>query len=110
MKDKFQFKGDDIVLGLNFFDSDLFKYRFQDFSQNLTEFIVNFIEGNATAFYKSEPIPKDENNKNIIKLVGINFIEKITEDSRDVMLFVGGKPCGICPNVYKQLIIVTKKI
>ena len=110
LQDKFQVTEGDIVLGINFFDSEFFKYRFEDFSQNFTEFVVKFIEGNATEFYKSEPIPNQEVKKNIIKLVGLNFLEKITEDTKDVLLFVDGNPCGICPNVHIKYNIVAKKI
>ena len=93
---------DEIIIGINFFDGDFFKFKYDDFSQNYTDFVESFIQGNLTAFYKSEDIPLIEYSDNVLSIVGKNFKEKINNSNKEVLLLVVGRPCGICQNVKKN--------
>jgi hypothetical protein len=99
-----------VILGINFFNSEYYKYKYEDFSQNLTDFTRNFINGTLEAFFKSEEIPSQEYTNNILKLVGKTFLHKVTETSKEILLFVEGKNCGICENVYLLFKVVVGKI
>ncbi|RAL40285.1 hypothetical protein DM860_006355 [Cuscuta australis] len=74
-------------------------------SINIKSFGEKFLEDNLKPFYKSEPIP--ENNDGDVKIVvGNNFDEIVLDESKDVLLEIYAPWCGHCQSlepVYNKL-------
>ncbi|CAN0916356.1 Protein disulfide isomerase-like 1-4 [Linum grandiflorum] len=65
---------------------------------NIKAFGQDFIEDNLKPFYKSDPVP--ENNDGDVKLVvGDNFDEIVLDESKDVLLEIYAPWCGHCQSL-----------
>ncbi|KAI3709824.1 hypothetical protein L2E82_39591 [Cichorium intybus] len=63
--------------------------------ENLKDFGEGFLEEKLKAFYKSDPIP--ENNDDDVKIVvGNNFEDIVLDESRNVLLEIYAPWCGHC--------------
>lgn len=72
---------------------------------NIKSFGEKFLEDNLKPFYKSDPIP--ENNDGDVKVVvGNNFDEIVLDESKDVLLEIYAPWCGHCQSlepIYNKL-------
>ena len=71
----------------------------------INDFIDKFRKNKLEPFYKSEPIPK-ENNGNVFKLVGKSFEKEVLNSNKDVLIKFYAPWCGHCKKlapVYEQL-------
>lgn len=65
---------------------------------NIKAFAADFVEDKLQPFYKSDPIP--ENNDGDVKIVvGKNFDEIVLDESKDVLLEIYAPWCGHCQSL-----------
>ena len=91
-------------------EEGLKKYKSNEKNLNekiINDFIEKFRQNKLEPFYKSQPIPK-ENNGNVFKLVGKNFEKEVLNNNKDVLIKFYAPWCGHCKKlapVYEQLAI-----
>ncbi|KAL9252462.1 disulfide isomerase-like 1-4-like protein [Drosera capensis] len=76
------------------------KFVFDDelIFDNIKAFAADFVEDKLQPFYKSDPIP--ENNDGDVKIVvGKNFDEIVLDESKDVLLEIYAPWCGHCQSL-----------
>ncbi|CAI5477122.1 unnamed protein product [Closterium sp. Yama58-4] len=83
------------------------KYRMTDHptADNIKSFTHDFIDGRLKPFFKSQPIP-GENEGPVTVVVGDSFESIVLDDSKDVLLEVYAPWCGHCQQLeptYKRL-------
>ncbi|KAG0614942.1 hypothetical protein M758_5G002500 [Ceratodon purpureus] len=87
-----------VVAGLN--NEDGARYFLEsDFTvDNLKTFAANMYAGRLPVYYKSEPVPAE--NEGLVKIVvGKNFEEIVMDDTKDVFLYVHAPWCATCEKV-----------
>lgn len=76
-------------------------------AESLTKFMDSFMKGSLQPHYKSEPIPKDKDNKGpVIKLVHDGFDKIAFDKSKDVLVEIHAPWCGACKRIkpeYEEL-------
>ena len=86
------------------FNKDKTKYeRFKTNNEqleNLSEFFDRYKYKALERFFKSEDIPKKEFlNTNVYKIVRKNFMEKVINNDKNILLFLTRRNCGLCNEV-----------
>ena len=70
--------------------------------ENIMIFINKWSKGKLTPYIRSEPIPDNE-NKNVIKLVGKNFKKEVLENDKDVLVYFVSPKCKRCQEFEPEL-------
>ncbi|PFH37475.1 putative protein disulfide-isomerase [Besnoitia besnoiti] len=76
----------------------------QAFKGHLTNFVTSYLDGSLTPYLRSEPVPAEEENNGVLKVVvGSTFNEIVLQNDRDVLVEFGAPWCGHCRKVEPTL-------
>jgi hypothetical protein len=101
----FDFTENDLpIIIIQGFNNDKTKYeRFKtniEQLENLNEFFDRYKYKALERFFKSEDIPRNEFiSPNVYKIVRKNFMEKVINNEKNVILFLTRRNCGLCNEV-----------
>ena len=77
--------------------------------ENIIKFIKEWEEGKLTPYIRSEPVPEN-NNGDVIKLVGTTFKKEVLENDKDVLVYFKSYWCKKCEEFEPELIKLAKKL
>ena len=80
-------------------DLKKFKLESKPTVESIKNFAVDWKNGKLSAYFKSEPVPKQDYEGNVRVLVGKNFEEVVYDQSKDVLVEFYAPWCGHCKSL-----------